>query len=266
MKILNDLNIGKQLFSSRIDEELNEILRQQALAAAEMFSFGNNAWISNYFKPEFDSLIFLIFYGMSIGCMSPTPGMRTLSLRLPHTADTVPEHKNNASSMIMSMISNSIFGRIKKRFLCLVVLYWSYLRLKHVSIAEGKALRAIFNTRKNAIYVMTVGWRSHGDDTIKKRLWRLLQVAEFCFKISSVSNTLAFLFTGSYPLLIHRLMGFRMVSFESLDLIVIIHTDMVIIEFSLQCSWHLRMRREQTMQFIPWQLIDLDYLAGKSSA
>ena len=123
------------------------------------------------FKPEIETLFLTIYYSFSIGQSCATPGMKILDLDV--FTKKIPKYF------------------LHRRYVLIMLLIWMYKRLKHVSIIEG--------------------WRIAEEGSQKKSLWKILQLIEFLFKFSNVSNTISFLLHGKYPNLLHRLMNYVMV-------------------------------------------------------
>ncbi len=103
---------SNQIFSTRIDEEFLALFQSQLFNIIESISPSH----ANKLKPEINTLIDAIYYGISLGCNLPTPGMRTFGL-------------------ITNRVDNEAYTKLK---LIGVFMYtWLIAKLEQISIVEG---------------------------------------------------------------------------------------------------------------------------------
>lgn len=220
-----ELYKGRQLCAVRLDNEIYEMIRNQTnslfdnIAPTFTDDDDNTAvrWIRDHLKPEIELIVYACFYGLSLGCHGVSPGMRVVGLKS-HNASPFDETRTSTAESVggINPLFLSMFGflprTVRKRFALYTVLLWIYLRLKHLSVIEG----IIHINRSTFIVVNTyngnIGWQRYDNVSMKKKLWKYLQVIEFSFKMFSFTNSFSFLVTGFYPTILHRLMGFHMVS------------------------------------------------------
>jgi len=83
----NPMNKGFQLFASRLDLALQNLLIKDASTAIDDCGWDETG-VSSRYQPEIEGIIGLIYLLCSFGAHQPTPGMRTMNLSLLETRKT----------------------------------------------------------------------------------------------------------------------------------------------------------------------------------
>ncbi|TFJ86225.1 hypothetical protein NSK_002433 [Nannochloropsis salina CCMP1776] len=201
-----------------LDTELLDLLQIQlcSMFAPPFFAPG----VVDKYKPELKALLDFLLFRFTIFQNEPTPGMRMQNLRF------VDGHAIGTSVSSVASSVDAHAPRVSQRlllgFLCIAG-QWSFARLRRHALVAGWADEV--QHPQSLIPHTSDAQASNGDDRgqgerssgtqgggqWKRRAYRALTRAESLFRLAWLLNFLVFLRVGSYPSLLQRLVGMRLV-------------------------------------------------------
>ena len=196
-----------------LDTELLDLLQIQlcSMFAPPFFAPG----VVDKYKPELKALLDFLLFRFTIFQNEPTPGMRMQNLRF------VDGHAIGTSVSSAASSVDAHAPRVSQRlllgFLCIAG-QWGFARLRRHALVAGWAdevqhPQPLISHTSDA-QARGQGERSsgtRGGGQWKRRAYRALTRAESLFRLAWLINFLVFLRVGSYPSLLQRLVGMRLV-------------------------------------------------------
>ncbi|KAF9164302.1 peroxisome assembly protein (Peroxin-2) [Actinomortierella ambigua] len=173
-----------QLDAELLDDELLETMKDQLWSAFALFK-ASSPTIKERVKPELTLLLNLVMYKFSVYDMGATYGSQLQNL--------VYRNERKHKGGLQSTATDAPLTQNQKIAYGVVTVGGSYL-----------------TERLNRI-VTEQGWGELPDDNIKKRVWTVLQKTGGAFRILSLLNFLAFLYSGKYRSILERVLSMRLV-------------------------------------------------------
>jgi len=168
---------GHQLFAQRVDEQLQVLL----ISAIERALNNVDEGLAERYRPEMEAVVGISYYVLSFMSGRPTPGMQVFRLALlSNQRDFVPTvHAEHSSSLLA---------------ICTLLGMYIFRRLQRTALVRG--------------------WQDFPPGSMQHVAWKRLQLLDVIGKCFGMSNTIAFLISGVYPSIVHRIAGYQMVAMQ----------------------------------------------------
>ncbi|GAM26016.1 hypothetical protein SAMD00019534_091910, partial [Acytostelium subglobosum LB1] len=169
-----------QLDSMKLDEEILELLKSQFM---RIFMFFRPTFVQN-FQPEINLILKSVIFKLSIFNLGTTYGnqLQNLTFRNERAFDAT---KGSDYISRLTLQQKWLSGLVN------IGGEWAWARINRKAANEA--------------------WGDLPDDSLKKRVWRILNHLETVYKLLSILNFLAFLFDGKYVTLVNRILCMRLV-------------------------------------------------------
>ncbi|ORX76443.1 hypothetical protein BCR32DRAFT_236550 [Anaeromyces robustus] len=170
-----------QLDSIIIDKEIFSILRELFLQIFEVYKPS----VRDKYEAEIKFFVNLIIYRFSVLESKPTYGCKLQNLK----------YRNESSHSNKYSMFNASSDLSKEQ------------KLMYFSL---KVLTPYLYEKLNE-YMTNNGWSEYNNRNPKKKIWKLFQLLEKMYKLSSLINFYTFLYNGKYTSVVDRLLNIRLV-------------------------------------------------------